>query len=78
MDGLLIRRDLTNEEWREYEYGETIYRITLPKSLVLRENGTTHRVVDHAGITHVLPAPGQQGCALRFFQKPEVEDRVSF
>ena len=65
--------DITCEEWREYEFGlaaeRTAYRIQSPATLYHRPGGTTHRVVDAAGIAHCLPAPGQNGCVLRWKSK---------
>lgn len=53
--------DLSDEEYREYEFGPADRRITYviasPKQLYYRVGGTTHRVVDHKGITHCVPAP---------------------
>lgn len=59
--------DLSDEEWREYDFQGRVYRIEKPVALYVRPNGTTHRVVDAAGVTHCLPAPGQLGCVLRWF-----------
>ena len=54
------------EEWREYDFGGRVYRIDKPVSLHFREGGSTHRVVDEAGIVHCVPAPGKDGCVLRW------------
>lgn len=54
------------EEWREYEFGGRIYRIEKPVSVEFRADSTTHRVTDSAGIVHCVPAPGHQGCVLRW------------
>jgi len=54
------------EEWREYDFDGRIYRIADPVSVEFREGSTTHRVTDAAGIVHCVPAPGQQGCVLRW------------
>lgn len=54
------------ETWREYDFGGRIYRIEDPVSVEFREGSTTHRVTDAAGIVHCVPAPGQQGCVLRW------------
>jgi hypothetical protein len=58
--------DLTVEQWREYDFGDRTYRITSPVRLYFRVNGTTHRVVDAEGTVHCVPAPGQNGCVLRW------------
>lgn len=63
--------DLTGEVYREYEFGGQTYRIDEPKKLYCRPNGTTHRVLDHAGIVHCVPAPGIYGCILRWKPKDE-------
>ena len=70
----LYRGDLSDEEWREYEWNyymgdimhSRIYRIEKPKYVFWRDGGTTHRVVDNDGVAHCIPAPGQMGCALRW------------
>lgn len=62
----LIEKDLTVELWREYDFGGRVYRIDNPKKLFLRNNGTTHRIVTENNITHCLPAPGINGCVLRW------------
>lgn len=63
----LVERDLLDvEEWREYDFGGRIYRIERPAKLITRAGGSTHRVMDAAGITHCLPAPGVAGCVLRW------------
>lgn len=72
----LVTGDLSNEEWREYdwEYLDTrgqltrrIYRIVKPQRLYYRRGGTTHRVVDTIGqVVHLVPAPGHLGCVLRW------------
>jgi len=46
--------------------------INKPKTLYLRPGGSTHRVVDANGITHCLPAPGVNGCVLRWKGDPAV------
>lgn len=61
--------DLTVEEWREYDFGGRVYRIAAPVTLYFRPGGSTHRVVDAAGIAHCIPAPGVGGCALRWKSK---------
>ncbi len=71
----LIKYDITEEQWREYEFGpmdnRITYRINVPQTLYCRPGGTTHRVVDANGIAHCLPAPGLQGCVLRWYS-PEL------
>ena len=59
--------DISDEEWREYDFGGRVYRIESPQSLYYRNGGTTHRVVDLWGIVHCVPAPGTDGCVLRWF-----------
>lgn len=76
MDSEMKTGDLTKEEWREYEWGtangRTTYRIIAPKTLYHRVGGSTHRILDTNGIVHLVPAPGQQGCVLRW--KPKNPD----
>ena len=81
MPGALTGHDLTRELWREYDFpvltgkenaqGQLesitrIYRIEEPKALFLRPGGATHRVLDKDGVIHCVPAPGVQGCILRW------------
>ena len=57
-------RDISVEEWREYDFGGRVYRIERPQQLWVGE--TTHRVTDAAGIVHCVPAPGRGDCVLRW------------
>ena len=54
------------EEWREYDFGGRIYRIDHPQRVQFRSGGETHRVTDADGVVHCLPAPGMNGCVLRW------------
>lgn len=54
------------EDWREYDFGGRVYRIEAPISVQFRSGGETHRVTDGAGIVHCVPAPGVNGCVLRW------------
>lgn len=65
----LVEQNLRGtEEWREYDWeGRSVpYRIENPVTLWYRPGGSTHRVLDEAGVTHCIPAPGERGCALRW------------
>lgn len=62
--------DLTDELYREYDFAGRVYRIEKPKSLYYRPGGTTHRIVDSDGVTHCIPAPGVDGCVLRWKAEP--------
>lgn len=62
----MLKKALTGELWREYDFGGRIYRIDHPQALYYREGGTTHRVVDSNGVTHCCPRPGLDGCVLRW------------
>lgn len=73
----LIEKDLTCEIWREYVYGGQTYRIDAPLKLITRPGGTTHRVLTGDGVVHCVPAPGHNGCALRWKAKDETKP-VSF
>lgn len=64
-------RDISNESWREYEHGGVTYRIMNPIALVIKDKGTTHRIIDNDGVTHCHPIPGN-GCALRWFSNPPI------
>jgi hypothetical protein len=70
-------KPLTDEKYREYDFGGRVYRIDNPQELYMRAGGTTHRIVDINGVVHCVPAPGHVGCVLRW----EVKDghkRVAF
>lgn len=71
----LIANDISMELWREYDFGGRVYRIEKPAKLFMRPGGSTHRVVDSEGVAHCVPAPGFQGCALRWKQ---ADGTVSF
>jgi hypothetical protein len=60
---------LFDEEWREYRFGETTYRITKPLVLFHKSGGQTHRVLDIFGVVHCVPAPGRLTCILRWKSK---------
>lgn len=62
----LIRKPLTDEVWREYDFGGRVYRIENPVELAYRVDGTTHRVTDPNGVAHCLPMPGSGDCVLRW------------
>lgn len=64
------KKDISSEEWREYEFGERLYRIVAPRDLYV--GATTHRIVDASGVTHCVPAPGVNGCVLRWKATPPV------
>ncbi|KKN91150.1 hypothetical protein LCGC14_0220150 [marine sediment metagenome] len=65
----MTRYSLKSEAWREYDFNGRVYRIDRPRELFLSLRGTTHRVVDCFGIVHCCPAPGQNGCVLRWSPK---------
>lgn len=46
--------DISSEEWRVYTYAGGIFKIAEPVTLfvITDERGTTHRVIDKAGVTH--------------------------
>ena len=75
----LVCKDLrpTDEIWREYDFGGRVYRIDDPQELYFRPGGSTHRVVDANGIVHCVPAPGFNGCVLRWY-KPKGRKPVDF
>lgn len=71
------KRPLSDEAWREYDFGSRIYRINSPTELYTRPGGTTHRVVDALGTVHCVPAPGHHGCVLRW-QTRDASEPVLF
>jgi hypothetical protein len=74
---MMIEKDITCELYREYDFGGRVYRISNPDRLIMREGGTTHRVVDMQGVVHCVPAPGQFGCVLRWVSR-DPENPVDF
>ena len=54
------------EVWREYDFCGRIYRIERPQAVCFRDGGRTHRVTDAVGVVHCVPAPGVDGCVLRW------------
>lgn len=67
----MTEKDLTKEQWREYDFGGRVYRIEGPKTLWI--GTTTHRVLDASGVVHCLPSPGQGDCVLRWHPKNAAE-----
>lgn len=65
----LLEKDLSTEQYREYEFTDKVYKIENPAKLFYRTDGSTHRVVDAEGVTHCVPAPGVSGCVLRWKTK---------
>ena len=45
--------DVSNEEWREYDFGGTIVVLKDPLKLAISESG--HRVFTGDGISHYIP-----------------------
>lgn len=63
-------KDLSDEVYREYDFGGRVYRIDSPMKFYMREGGTTHRIVDVNGLVHCVPAPSAtSGCVLRWMPK---------
>lgn len=56
------------EEWREYDFNDRNepYIIEKPTKVQFRHGGSTHRVTDSEGVVHCVPAPGHNGCVLRW------------
>jgi hypothetical protein len=69
-------KDITVEEYREYDFGGRVYRIDNPKTLYVGE--TTHRVVDVNGVVHCVPVPGRNGCVLRWKNQASATAPVQF
>lgn len=62
----LTAKDITTELYREYDFAGRTYRIEAPQQLYV--GITTHRVVA-GGVVHCVPAPGFNGCVLRWVSK---------
>lgn len=61
--GDIIAGDLTEELYREIvtvypDKRETVYTIHDPITLYRRPGGTTHRILDKAGVVHLVLVPG--------------------
>lgn len=72
----LQRFDLTAEVWREYEFiddrgGLRVYHIDNPLALYWKDGSTTHRIEDSNGVVHCPPAPGHDGCVLRWLNRKD-------
>lgn len=57
--------DINSEEYREYVFSDSIYRIDNPVSVDVTDSGS-HRVVDSDGVTH---RPATNWIALRWKPK---------
>ena len=66
-ESVMESKDLTSEQYREYDFQGRVYRIDSPVSLFV--GTTTHRVVDVSGVVHCVPSPGISGCVLRWQPK---------
>lgn len=64
--------DLTDEVYREYDIPgrHEPYRIYNPVTLFVRPGGSTHRVLDSAGVVHCIAFPGN-GTVLRWAPRDE-------
>jgi hypothetical protein len=51
---MLDKKDISNEEWREYVFVKAIYRIEKPQTLYINKDSNSHRVVDSDGIAHYI------------------------
>lgn len=58
--------DIRTEIWREYDFGDRVYRIEHPVTLYWEAGHTCHRIVDENDVVHCCPAPGINGCVLRW------------
>lgn len=57
--------DISHEAYREIHYTNGhVHRIDDPVSLVIRQGGSTHRVVDAKGVVHCYVAPESGKCTL--------------
>lgn len=63
--------DISNEEWREYDFHGRVYRILKPVKLFWESGHTMHRVLDVLGVVHCVLAPGFDDCVLRWGPKDE-------
>lgn len=73
----MTKDDLSQEEWREYDFAGRTYRINRPVVLFRSKTGRTHRVLDFYGIVHCVPGVGQSDCVIRWEPKNR-DDPVQF
>lgn len=66
----MIEGDLSDEQYREYDFGGRTYRIDNPVRLYFKKGGSTHRVLDQEGVVHCVPSVGCGGTVLRWRPKP--------
>jgi len=64
-------RDISKELWREYDFNGRVYRIDNPKLLFIGSGA--HRVLDATGVVHCAPAPGHEGCVVRWMPRDASE-----
>lgn len=77
LDGVIYREyEWIYDDDDEAEYIR-IYRIDDPVAFYWAPGHTTHRVLDKNGTVHIVPAPGEKGCVLRY-AKAYGEDPVRF
>lgn len=69
-------KDISHEKWRSYTHGGHEFLINNPVALIIRNGGTTHRVVDVYNVSHCHPIPGN-GCGLKWYNG-ENEAAVKF
>lgn len=50
----LVFQDISDEQYREYEFKDKTIRITLPLQLNVSKSGG-HRVLDFGGVSHYIP-----------------------
>lgn len=69
---MIIEKDISTELYREYDIPgrDEPYRIEFPLKLFMRDEGTTHRILDCNNVVHCLLAPGEKGCVLRWQNWP--------
>lgn len=73
----LVSMETADELYREYDFKDPhsgdsrVYRIDNPATVEYQLAGTTHRVTDQNGVTHILPAPGFCACVVRFKMRPD-------
>ncbi len=72
----LVEVDISTEKWREYDFGNRVYRVNSPKTLFYRLDGNVHHIIDTLGVEHTMPAPGINGCLLRTKETSVKEDLV--
>lgn len=60
---------LKAEKVRIYDFEGRVYEIHNPVTLFLAPNAKFHRILDKNGMMHLCPAPGTNGCVIKWIPR---------